>query len=206
MRVLDLMTIDVITVSPETTLKEAARLMVRARISGLPVVDGDGILVGIVTEADFLAREADNMHSGRLLAAVFDEGAPSPAAATVADAMTSDPVVIYPEANIAEAARLMSDHRIKRIPVVDADRRVVGIMSRADVVNAFTRPDEVIEEEIRLDLIGRVFGVADDVIDVAVDDGVVTLSGKLPEDADEALLTELVRRLEGVVAVQYKPS
>lgn len=203
MRVLDLMTIDVLCVSPDTTLKEAARLMVEARISGLPVVDGNRRLVGIITEADFLERQADQSRDGRLLAAMFDTESPSPPTTLVADAMTPDPVVIYPEANVAEAARVMAEHGIKRIPVVDADNKVVGIMSRADVVNAFTRPDDVIEEEIRVDLLSRVFAADPEAVDVAVDDGVVTLTGRLEDPSDESLLVELVLRLEGVVGASF---
>ncbi len=203
MHVIDLMTIDVLCVTPETTLKDAARMMVEARISGLPVIDAGRHLVGIITEADFLERQADNAQDGRLLAAVFDEGAPNPPTTLVADAMTTEPIVIYPEATIAEAARLMADNGIKRIPVVDAENRVVGIMSRADVVNAFTRPDEIIEDEIRVDLLGRVFAADPEAVDVTVEEGAVTLSGKLEDSSDEALLVELVLRMEGVVGARF---
>ena len=197
------MTIDVLCVTPETTLKEAARLMVEARISGLPVIDAGRHLIGIITEADFLERQADSLQDGRLLAAVFDEDAPNPATTLVSEVMTADPVVIYPEATIAEAARLMAEHGVKRIPVVDPDNRVVGIMSRADVVKAFTRPDDLIEDEIRVDLLGRVFAADTEAVDVTVEEGAVTLEGRLEDPSDEALLVELVRRMEGVVGARF---
>ncbi len=203
MHVIDLMTIDVLCVTPDTTLKEAARLMVEARISGLPVIDQGRHLVGIITEADFLERQADSLQDGRLLAAVFDDEAPNPATTLVGDAMSSDPIVIYPEATIAEAARLMAEHGVKRIPVVDPENRVVGIMSRADVVKAFTRPDDLIEDEIRVDLLGRVFGADQEAVDVTVEEGAVTLEGRLEDPSDEALLVELVRRMEGVVGARF---
>ena len=206
MRVLDLMTIDVLTVRPETTLKEAARLMVESRISGLPVVDDRGRLVGIVTEADFLSRQADSAQDARLLAAVFDEAAPSPAATLVKDAMSPDPVGIYPEANLAEAARLMAEHGVKRIPVINDERKVVGIMSRADIVMAFTRPDDVIEDEIRVDLLGRMVGSSGADLDVTVSDGAVTLPGAMNDAADEVLLADLIGRLAGVVDVRFERS
>jgi CBS domain-containing protein len=152
MRVLDLMTTDVVTVTPDVSLKEAARAMTDIGVSGLPVLDAEGRLVGIITEADFLAREAGRSERRRLLDTLFSEPFVAEAE-SVGEAMTTDPVVIYPEASLTEAARVMVNHRVKRLPVVDADGRLQGVISRADVVAAFTRPDDIIEDEIREDVI-----------------------------------------------------
>ena len=169
-------------------------------VSGLPVLDDQGRIVGIITEADFLAREAGRAEPRRrrLLDALFSE--PQVAEAeNVEQAMTLDPVVIYPEASLTEAARVMVNHGVKRLPVVDADGRLRGVISRADVVAAFTRPDDVIEDEIREDVIRRILFLEDGAVDVKVADGVVTLRGTVPTKSDARLLEELTRRLDGVV-------
>ncbi|NOY57131.1 MAG: CBS domain-containing protein [Actinobacteria bacterium] len=201
MRVLDIMTMDVLTTSPSTSLKEAARKMVRAGVSGLPVIDESGELVGIITEADFLEREADRSRR-RLLNAMFKERESVVDAETVGEVMTRDPVVIFPEASVTEAARVMAHHHVKRLPVVGAGGKLVGIVSRADVVAVFTRPDDVIEDEIREDIVRRVLLLEADSIDVTVKDGVVTVSGIVPTATDARLLEELIRRIDGVVRLE----
>jgi CBS domain-containing protein len=197
------MTTEVVTVTPGMSLKEAARTMTDVGVSGLPVLDEDGRIIGIITEADFLAREAGRSEPRRrrLLDALFNE--PQVAEAeTVEQAMTLDPFVIYPEASLTEAARVMVNHGVKRLPVVDAEGRLAGVISRADVVAAFTRPDDVIEDEIREDVIRRILFLEDGVVDVTVVDGVVTLRGTLPTKSDTRLLEELTRRLDGVVRLE----
>jgi len=203
MRVLDIMTIDVITTTPSAYLKEAARTMVGAGVSGLPVVDESGTLVGIITEADFLEREADRSQR-RLLSAMIEERGPIVDAETVGEVMTRDPVVIFPEASVTEAARVMAHHHVKRLPVVDANGALVGIISRADVVAVFTRPDDVIEDEIREDIVKRVLLLEADSLDVDVTNGVVTISGNAPTATDARLLEALVRRIDGVVRLESR--
>ena len=204
MRVLDFMTTDVITVSPEDGLKAAARMMVQKGISGLPVVGADGKLVGIITEADFVKQEAGRSQQRyrRLLDALFGEREARPMGETVADAMTRHPVVVDKEAPISEAAREMADRGIKRLPVVDAEGRLLGIISRADIMRAFARPDGVIEDQVREDIIHRVLMIDRDAVGVALHDGHVSLTGSVPTRSDARLLEELVRRVEGVVGVE----
>ncbi|MDF1597318.1 MAG: CBS domain-containing protein [Acidimicrobiia bacterium] len=197
------MTTEVVTVTPGMSLKEAARTMTDVGVSGLPVLDEDGKIIGIITEADFLAREAGRSEPRRrrLLDALFNE--PQVAEAeTVEQAMTLDPFVIYPEASLTEAARVMVNHGVKRLPVVDSEGRLRGVISRADVVAAFARPDDVIEDEIREDVIRRILFLEDGVVDVTVADGIVTLQGTLPTKSDTRLLEELTRRLDGVVRLE----
>ena len=138
MRVLDIMSIDVLTVSPEESLKAAARLMVERGVSGLPVVNAEGKLVGIITEADFLEREADRSHR-RLLDALMHKPDTVSEAETVGQVMSTHPVVIYPEASVTEAARVMSHHHVKRLPVVNDECRLQGIISRGDRVHPSRR-------------------------------------------------------------------
>ena len=203
MRVLDVMSVSVTTVSPDDSLKQAATKMVDARVSGLPVLDESGKLVGIITEADFLQQEADRAEAGRgsLLGALFDSNRKIEEPVFVADAMTTNPVVIMPEASLSEAARVMATKGVKRLPVVDANGSLIGIVSRADVVSAFSRPDDVIEDEIREDVIRRILFLDPSEIDVEVSEGVVSLSGEIENQSDVRLLEELVRRLDGVVRV-----
>ena len=203
MKVRDLMTTDPLTVSAETLLKEAARTMVRNRVSGLPVM-GDGALIGIVTEGDFLRQEAnrDQPYRFSLLDALFGDGPTDPPAVeSVAEVMTENVITIRPEATIGEAARVMANKRVKRLPVIDEDGTLVGIISRADVVNAFTKPDEIIEDEVREDIVRRLLFLDPEDVGVSVTDGVVTLGGEMENRTEAHLLEELTRRVEGVVRV-----
>lgn len=203
MKVRDLMTTDPITTTPDTPLKEAARLMVRHKVSGLPVVSG-GKVVGIVTEGDFLRQEAnrDQPYRFSLLDALFgDEPAVPPAVDTVGQVMTEQVLTVAPEATLSEAARIMSSRRVKRLPVVGPAGELLGVISRADVVNAFTKPDEVIEDEIREDIVRRLLFLDPAVVQVSVKDGVVSLSGVLENRTEAHLLEELTRRIDGVIRV-----
>lgn len=193
MQVVDVMTSDVITVSAGTTITEAARLMFRNRISGLPVCDADSYLIGMITEADFLRLEVAR-HSEDDMDSVE----------TVGEVMTQNVMTIEAATPLAEAARIMVFEDVNRLPVVDADSRMLGIISRLDVVAAFTRPDDVIEDEIREDVLRRIMGVDLDAVDVKVEAGVVTFAGTIGTRAESALLEELVRRLDGVLRVENR--
>ena len=204
MKVIDVMTTDVITVTPEAPLKEAARQMIDAGISGLPVVDAGGRVVGIITEADFVEAEADRSwgrERRRLLDAVFGEKR-AREAQTVEDAMSRNLVVVDHDSSITEAARKMTDHDVKRLPVVSPDGTLEGIISRADILMAFARPDATIAVEVEKDVIRRVLMLDPTDIDVDVTDGIVRLAGEVPNRSDARLLEELTGRLEGVTRVE----
>ena len=192
MQVVDLMTTEVITVSRETGIRDAARLMFRNRVSGLPVTSGDGTLIGIITEADFLRLEVERQ-----------EGAIEPGE-TVGDVMSSGVVTTGPDTEIYDAAKMMTFQDIKRLPVVDDDSRLLGIISRADIVSVFTRPDDVIEDEIREDLIRRVLFIDPDQLNVSVTNGVVTFVGEVGTRNEARLLSELASRLDGVFHVESR--
>ena len=207
MKVRDIMTTDPVKVTADTRLREAARLMVRHRVSGLPVVDEGGKLIGILSEGDFIRREAgrDRPHGVSLLDAVFGEGELQPVGAeTVAEIMTRSVVTITQEATVGEAARVMGRRNVKRLPVVDLEGELIGIVSRADVVGAFTKPDDVIEDEVREDLIRRLLFLDPELVEVSVSDGVVTLEGELENRTEAHLLEELSRRIAGVVRVESR--
>jgi CBS domain-containing protein len=203
MHVIDIMTSEVITVTEDTGLKEAARAMLQAGISGLPVIGDGGTIIGIITEADFVEAEAARSwgrQRRRLLGAVVGNHQPVQAQ-TVGEVMTKRPVVIDQDSDVTEAARKMAEHGVKRLPVVTPDGKVVGIVSRSDILMAFARPDEVIEDEIRSDIIERILLLDPDSLSVSVSEGEVTLTGDVPNRSDARILEELVSRLEGVTGV-----
>ena len=132
MKVLEGMTTDVQTVKVYTSLKEASRLMIAAGVSGLPVVDENDVVVGIISEADFVEAEADRSwgRHRRLLDTLFGDRKPSEAI-VVEDAMTADPIVIDSGSELSEAARRMTEHGVKRLPVVSPDGTVPWPGSRS---------------------------------------------------------------------------
>lgn len=206
MRVSDVMTTDVLTIGREASLKEAATVMVNGGISGLPVVDDQRHVIGIITEADFVSAEADRSwgrQRRRLLANVFGESN-SPIASTVGDVMTANIETIDRGSSVTEAARRMSDLGVKRLPVVTPDGTLEGIISRADVMAAFARPDDELKFEIESDVIERIMRLEPDSISVAVVDGSVTLSGTVETKSESRLIEELAVRVEGVVGVDSK--
>jgi len=186
------MTTDVITVSRETGIRDAARLMFRNRVSGLPVTSPDGSLIGIITEADFLRLEVERQEGVNELGE------------TVGDVMSAGVVTTGPDTEVYDAAKMMTFQDIKRLPVVDEDSRLLGIISRADIVSVFTRPDDVIEDEIREDLIRRVLFIDPDELNVTVTNGVVTFVGEIGTRNEARLLAELASRLDGVLHVESK--
>lgn len=192
MNVVDLMTTDVISVTTGTGLREAARLMFRNRVSGLPITDDSGALVGIITEADFLKLEVERQEGTR------DQGD------TVADVMSRGVVTVQPEVEIYEAAKIMAVQEVRRLPVIDEEGRLLGVISRADIVSIFTRPDDVIEDEIREDLLRRVLLIDPDGIRIGVVNGVVTLDGEVATRNEASMLEELTNRLDGVLRVESK--
>lgn len=202
MKVRDLMTTELVTTRSDAPLKEAARTMVQAKVSGLPVVD-DGELVGMVTEGDFLRQEAnrDEPYRFSILHALFGDQPQASTADLVSEVMTREVITITEDASLSEAARIMATRRVKRLPVVSETGELVGVISRADVVNAFTKPDEVIEDEVREDIVRRLLFRDPDTIQVKVTDGVVNLGGVLENRTEALLLEELTRRVDGVIRV-----
>lgn len=200
MHVEEVMSTGVVTVTESEPLKAAATRMVEAGVGGLPVLNDEGRLVGIITEADFLKREAASAGRFRLLGALLRRQE-VPEAETVGDAMTRNPKTVLPEMELGEAARLMVKHSVKRLPVVDANGALAGIVSRADVMEAFSRSDERIAREIREEVMHRILFLDPDDIDVSVHDGVVTLGGRTDTRTEYRTLIELSKRVDGVIRV-----
>jgi len=202
MRVRDVMTEDVAVVSPSTDLRDVAALLVRKRISGVPVVEG-GRVVGVVSERDILFKErpADGLHRG-VLGWLMDEGdlMLKIDARTAADAMTSPPLTITPTRGVAEAAAIMLDEGISRLPVVDHGR-LVGIVTRHDLVRAFARSDREIQQEIEADPLVRSYWQQPGTYDITVRKGVVTLAGKVGNKEQASTIHAFVDRVPGVVGI-----
>ncbi|MEA2023126.1 MAG: CBS domain-containing protein [Actinomycetota bacterium] len=199
MRVVDVMTTEVEVAHSDWSLKRAARAMIDSGVSGLPVVSDDGTVVGIITEADFIEAEADRvMGRRRLIDTVFgDKRTKVPS--TVGAVMTKSPFVVDRNTMISEAARLMTKRNVKRLPVVDPDGRLEGIVSRGDILIAFARDDDVIADAVERGVIRRILMLDSPDVSVRVTDGVVTLTGEVPTRTDARLLEELVGHIEGVV-------
>jgi len=194
MRVADVMSRDLVTVQPGDTLRHAAELMADGKVSGLPVVE-NGVLVGILSESDFIKHTTGA--GRRWLDVLFGRSKAPSEATTVGELMTHRPITIAPDRRVRDAGRVMMDSSVKRLPVVDGDGKLVGIVSRADVMKTYARSDTEIRDEIREVLHEYiVHGVE---VDVA--DGAVALEGKVPQRTESRLAEELVRRVDGVISV-----
>jgi CBS domain-containing protein len=204
MKVRDVMTTEVATVEPAASLKEVARLLARRGISGVPVVDAEGVVVGVVSEGDILVKERGPLEEPRAFFGVHRRSAQTQqvksAAETAVDAMTSPAIVIGPERPVSGAAKLMLEHGVNRLPVV-TDGHLVGIVTRADLVRAFGRSDAELEREIRSEVLERALWIPEGTVKVSVADGAVTLSGMVDTEVDADVLVRLVRRVPGVVSV-----
>lgn len=202
MKISDVMTTDVVTIGPDAPLKEAASRMVRSGVSGLPVVDQQMRLLGIITEADFVTAEANRSwgrQRRRLLAGYLGE-IDEMSARTVGDSMSASPHTIDAESTVTEAARRMTEIGIKRLPVIDDDGVLEGIVSRADVMRAFARPDGALAIEIQASL-EQFTDDRGERVTVDVKNGAVTLSGMVTFRTEVGLLEELASRVEGVTSV-----
>jgi CBS domain-containing protein len=202
MKIRSVMSTKVVAISPEATLKDAAARMVRYGISGMPVVDEAGQLMGVLSEGDILAKESgSSMREGMLGWLMGDAQRARLEARTVAEAMSSPALSIGPERTVREAAARMLADEVNRLPVVEGGK-LVGIVTRADLVRALARSDEEIRREIDTEVVRQILWLDPTGLDVGVEDGVVTLSGTLPSESDIELLREFVRRVPGVVSVR----
>lgn len=199
-----LMTHEVVTVRPDTPLKDVASLLTERHISGLPVCAEDGVVLGVVSEADILRTEQGIApDAGGRLQWFFrrlDDEIDKLHARTAGEAMTAPALTVRPGEAAAVAARLMLLHRINRLPVV-CDGKLVGIVTRADLVRAFHRTDAEIEEEIREQVIRGALWIDPQTLSLAVQDGAVTVAGPVATDLDAAAVVSGIRRVPGVIDV-----
>ena len=200
MRVDEVMTRDVLTVSPSTSLKAVAPLFAARRISGLPVVE-EGRLVGVLSESDIVAKETSGYENGAVPAAEERHLRRERAAETVAEAMTTEVVTIEPWESVWAAADRMIVNDVRRLPVVTRGR-LVGIVTRTDLIRAFARSDAAVEHDVREQLLPSV-GLGPEELDVRVARGVVTIEGSVPSDLVADCLHATVHLVPGVVRVEW---
>ncbi|MFF0473994.1 CBS domain-containing protein [Streptomyces sp. NPDC004284] len=179
MKIGGLMTGDVVSAVPTTSFREIAKLLAEHDISGVPVLDEDDRVVGVVSESDLLARHG----------------------LTARGLMTTPAVTVHAEETVADAARLMVRRGVERLPVVDVEERLVGIVTRRDLLCVYLRPDAEIRRRIREDVLTDAMDLPGDAVDVHVLDGVVTVAGRVRRRSQALALVELAERVDGVVAV-----
>lgn len=201
MKVRDAMTSDVKVVRPDASLKQVASILAEHRISGLPVVDDGGDVLGVVSEGDILLKEVAEVPHG-LQRLLHHKDASALAgkveARTAGEAMSAPAIVVEVSAQLWQAAGLMIEHGVKRLPVVE-DGKLVGILTRFDLVRVFARGDDEIEREIHEEMLA---GLAwPERLEVTVRDGQVALRGEVDSKFDAEVLPSSIRRIPGVVSV-----
>jgi len=217
MRVKDIMTKGVLSVSPEATVAQALDLMARSHVSGLPVIDASQSLVGIISEADFLRRPEMGtlQRSAPWYESFFMPGKAAEAYAhthgrRVDEVMSADVATIDESAGLSEAIALMEKRGVKRLPVI-ADGKTVGIITRGDFVRAlalFVRQsyeeelttDAAIKRDIEAELRAHLWAPAASV-EIEVNDGAVTLRGSLTDERQRKAICAVVENVDGVLAV-----
>jgi CBS domain-containing protein len=198
----DLMTTRVIAVKKNADFKQIAEVLRRYRVSACPVMDDAGRVVGVVSEADLLYKAADCELPAGLIRLRWKLGEESKiTAVTAVELMTSPAVTIQADAPVQVAARVMRDRRLKRLPVVGKYGELIGIVSRADVLGVYDRPDADILAEV-MHVVASELGALPDDFEATVSSGVVTLTGSVTQQETALELVSRLRHIEGVVAVR----
>ncbi|WP_433354871.1 CBS domain-containing protein [Microtetraspora malaysiensis] len=213
-KVRDVMAPHVVSVDGGTSFKDVAEVLIAHSVSAVPVVDDEGHVIGVISEADLLRKE-------QFKEQYYGEGYQPPLRArlrhrlteknhsirdtahgeTAAELMTSPAVTVPPGASVVTAIRLMDQHGVKRLPVVDADGVLIGIISRQDMLRVFVRTDADLAEEVREDVVGHSLWAESSQIEVDVHQGVVTLTGWTTRRGDAAIVVAMARRVHGVIDV-----
>ncbi|MEZ0090943.1 CBS domain-containing protein [Streptacidiphilus sp. EB129] len=208
-RIERVMTAPVVTVRPDTPYKAVAELLAAHRISGLPVVDADGAVLGVISETDLMARQVlaeeqwlnpSRGHGRPLTRAARTESAKAQAQ-TARELMSAPPVTVHSGAGVVEAARTMARHHVERLPVIDDEHRLVGIVTRRDLLSVFLRTDAEIRSDIVEEVVVRTLWLAPKSIMIDVADGVVTLTGRLERNSQVADAVRMTQQVDGVVRV-----
>ncbi|MFE4696243.1 CBS domain-containing protein [Streptomyces sp. NPDC056738] len=216
------MTSEVVEAHRRMSFKDVVRLLDRYGISGLPVVDDDDKVVGVISETDLLRPRPIRSGGGRVRRLLPPSPGralpwprrPGPAvrrattagvgrvrATTVEQLMSTPAITVHPEQRVADAARVMERHRVERLPVVDEEDRLIGIATRRDLLRVFLRTDEEIRREVADAVLGRALSLPPHAVGVSVGDGVVTLEGRLEHRSEIPEAIRLTWRVDGVVGV-----
>ncbi|MER5281162.1 CBS domain-containing protein [Streptomyces sp. NPDC002809] len=200
--VADVMTKKVVAVAPGAGFKEIIEAMDRWKVTALPVLEGERRVIGVVSEADLLPKEEFHERSPGLVEQMRRLGDTGKAGSQCAgDLMTSPAVTVAPNALLPQAARLMATHHIKRLPVVDMGA-LAGIVSRSDLLKVFLRPDSELADDIRHQVVERLFPLPSATVRVDVTDGVATLSGEVHDETLVPVAAQLAHAVEGIVDVR----
>ncbi|GAA3379244.1 CBS domain-containing protein [Streptomyces sannanensis] len=205
-RVGNLMVDEVVSVTPSAPFKDVAKLLAEHDISGLPVLDDDDRVLGVVSESDLLVRQAsagqpEPEPNGPRHAGQDTPGTARWDALTATQLMSAPAVTVRAQDTVAEAARTMIRRGVERLPVVDEEDRLVGIVTRRDLLKVFLRPDREIRQRVIEDVLLDTMRLAPDAVAVHVLDGVVTLEGQLEKSTDIHVVRRLTERIDGVVSV-----
>ena len=206
-RVSDVMTYAVVAVGREALFKDIAERMEQWKVSAFPVLEGDGRVVGVVSEADLLPKEEFRDSDPDRLTRIRRLSDLAKAGAVTADELMSTPAVtVHADATLAEAARIMALRHVKRLPVVSTEGMLRGVVSRGDLLKVFLRPDGDLAAEIRRDVVDPLFPAPVEPVHIVVTEGVATLTGRVRvrDAARIPLAARLVRGVEGVVAVDCR--
>ncbi|MCZ4602745.1 CBS domain-containing protein [Streptomyces sp. Lzd4kr] len=201
----DVMTRDVAVVGRDAGFKDIVRTLQDRKVSALPVVDGGGRVLGVVSEADLLHKEEfrdgdpDRYTQLRRLSDLAKAGS-----VTAGELMTRPALTVTADSTLAQAARTMARTRVKRLPVVDADGRLEGVVSRVDLLKVFLRDDEEIAEEVRREVVAYLFPMPGSAVRIDVLDGVVRLGGRIRDTSLVPVAARLIRAVEGVVDVVFE--
>ncbi|GHK05060.1 CBS domain-containing protein [Streptomyces sp. NPDC003753] len=198
----DVMTRRVVAVGHAATFKDIVKAMGQWKVSALPVLREGNRVVGVVSEADLLRKqELRDGEPGRYASLERAADLAKADAVTAEELMTAPAVTVHVDATLAQAARTMARARVKRLPVVDDRGTLLGIVSRSDLLEVYLRDDEDIAEEIRREIVARLFPAPLEPIRVEVRDGVVRLTGRIRDTGLVPVTARLVRGVEGVVDV-----
>ncbi|MFH8371723.1 CBS domain-containing protein [Streptomyces sp. NPDC018031] len=202
-RISDVMTRTVVAVGRDASFKEIVEIMGRWKVSAVPVLEGEGRVIGVVSEADLLPKEEfrDQVLERPEMARQRLAEMAKARAVTAEELMSSPVVTVHADATVAEAARTMAIRGVKRLPVVDSEAKLCGIVSRADLLQVFLRSDEDLQGEVRGVLLADPLHTFGD-LRMSVSDGVVTLAGQVREAGLIPIVVRLVRGVEGVVDVE----
>ncbi|MFD5625225.1 CBS domain-containing protein [Streptomyces sp. NPDC127072] len=203
----DVMTHTVASIGRRADFKEIVRLMEEWKVSALPVLEGEGEgegrVVGVVSEADLLYKEEfrdadpDGYTQLRRSSDLAKAGA-----VTSEELMTSPALTVQANVTLAQAARTMARAKVKRLPVVDDTGRLAGIVSRGDLLKVLLRDDEEVAEEVRREVVSYLFPASFSLVRVQVEEGIVTLAGRVRDTSLVPVAARLVRAVEGVVGVE----
>lgn len=204
----EVMTSEVVQARREMSYKEVARLLHGHRISGMPVVDHDDKVLGVISETDLIRRQAahaepEDRRRFRIPALRRSSRvAAAKARGTSAEQLMSTPAItVHPEQRVADAARVMERHHVERLPVVDEEDRLIGIATRRDLLRVFLRTDDEIRQEVIDEVLDRAMSLPPHTVIVSVRDGMVTLEGRLENRSLIPQVIQLAWRVDGVVGV-----